>query len=153
SQSNSRKRLCCRAGRICMWSYRFGSAPPRGSDDEDQPALVVGGRRRMMSLSWVHFGLLAALVCALVMPIPEPMPRNERSTAWAMRTGHAGGDRALAFAPDGRKLAAGGDQGVVLGELDDGAVQELLGASARGVLCVAFSPDGATLAAGDCEFA
>jgi WD40 repeat protein len=134
-----------------MLSRHFGSPKPQDSPDNDQPAPVVGRRLRLMSLSWVQVGLLAVLVCAVVVRIPEPTPKNERSPAWAIRTGHAGGDRALAIAPDGRKLAAGGDQGVVLWELDNGGEKELSGASARAVICVAYAPDGATPAAGDCD--
>jgi WD40 repeat protein len=53
----------------------------------------------------------------------------------------------MAFAPDGRRLATGGDDGaVVLWEVGRGAERDLPGEARRTVLSLAFSPDGATLA-------
>jgi WD40 repeat protein len=132
-----------------MLSRHFGSSRPRGFRDDDKRAPVAGRRLRLMSVSWVQAGLLAVLVCGLVILSPEPTPHNARSPVWAALTGCPRGVRALAFAADGQKLAAGGDQGVVLWELGESVEQKLSGASVRGVLCIAFAPDGATLAAGD----
>jgi WD40 repeat protein len=101
-------------------------------------------------LGWAQVAFLAALAAALAVITSEPAPHQGDAPAWAMRTGHPQGVQALAFAPDVRRLAIGGDDGaVVLWELGRGAERELPGDPAGAVLSLAFSPDGATLAAGD----
>jgi WD40 repeat protein len=63
--------------------------------------------------------------------------------------GHPGAVRALAFSPDNKALASGGDDGIVLlWEAGSGEQRGLLTGHTGAVLAVAFSPDGATLASG-----
>jgi WD40 repeat protein len=94
--------------------------------------------------------LLAALVLALVVCSREPRPRGPGSPIWPSLTGHPQWVRALAFAPDGLRLATtGGDDGtVVVWAVGRGLARELGDEPVPTVCCLAFSPDGATLAAG-----
>jgi serine/threonine protein kinase/WD40 repeat protein len=80
---------------------------------------------------------------------PVPGVRN-----WTIETrGHRGEVWALAFRPDGRLLAAGGEDGVVrLWHVDDGRLVRLLIVPKRPVVepvrTLTWSPDGKVLAAG-----
>jgi hypothetical protein len=68
--------------------------------------------------------------------------------------GHGGWVWSVAFSPDGKMLAAGGDGGTVhLWEVSTGAQARVLKGKVGSVWSVAFSPDGKTLAAGgdDCK--
>jgi WD40 repeat protein/serine/threonine protein kinase len=61
--------------------------------------------------------------------------------------GHTGSIHAVAFSPDGTKLAsAGSDQDVRIWSVATGEVSMHLGGHSGAVLCLAFSPDGKTLA-------
>lgn len=65
--------------------------------------------------------------------------------------GHAGGPNALAFSPDGRRLASGGaDHAVMVWDLATASEPRRLLGHSRAINDVAFSPDGTLLAsAGD----
>jgi WD40 repeat protein len=67
----------------------------------------------------------------------------------AVLAGHPGGSRCVAFAPDGRVLASGGDDGLVrLWEVHSGQERVALEWHLDSVCSVAFAPDGMTLATG-----
>jgi WD40 repeat protein len=86
-------------------------------------------------------GILVIMTC-------EPESRDQESPAWSRATRHAQGIRALAFSADGRALATGGDDGVVIWEVGKGALKVLARDRPSRVQCLAFSADGSILAAG-----
>ena len=95
-------------------------------------------------------GCLCAVVMTLFVLALEPAPADVPA-AWSIHAGH--GVRAVAFAPDSRRLATGGDDGsVVLWEVGKGVEKVLSHDPQSAVLCVAFSPDGTTLATGHGNF-
>ena len=105
-------------------------------------------RRAISSLLWM--GCLCAIVTTLFVLALDPAPA-ELPVAWSIDTGH--GIRAVAFAPDSRRLATGGEDGsVVLWEVGKGVEKVLSHDPKSAVLCVAFSPDGTTLATGHSNF-
>jgi WD40 repeat protein len=103
---------------------------------------------RLPILSWFQTGLLMVLVVTSVLLTRAPALPEESSPAWSMPTGHPqGGVQAVAFAPDGRRLATGGvDGSVVIWEMGNGAQEELSDHPQSRIVGLAFSPDGTTLA-------
>ena len=113
----------------------------------DMQAPTAGRPIRLSVLSSAQAGVVAVLAFALVVYLHEPTIVNDESPSWSSPGGHQGGIRAVAFSPEGRRLATGGDDGSVLvREVGRGGAHELGGTTP--VSCLAFSPDGATLAAG-----
>jgi len=106
-------------------------------------ARLVGHRDEVGVLAWSRAGVLASA------------GRDERVLVWDVATrqvlrelgGHGAWLGALAWSPDGRRVAtAGGDKRVHVWEVASGREQVLEGGHAEGVMAVAWSPDGAWLA-------
>jgi WD40 repeat protein/serine/threonine protein kinase len=95
-------------------------------------------------------------------PAPQayPMPAATAPTVYlGMRSpgyeppngviGHSGRVTSVAFSPDGKMIASGGlDEIVMLWSIGDGSLVKVFKGHARGVSSLAFSPDGKTLAVG-----
>ncbi|MEY9862660.1 serine/threonine protein kinase [Catenulispora sp. GAS73] len=94
-------------------------------------------------------------------PEPEPKPDPEsvreskpvqkqptwRNAGTIILTGHTKAVRSLAFSPDGRTLASGGNDGTIrVWNVATGTLRGALAAHTGGVVELAFSPDGATIA-------
>jgi len=135
-------------------SNRMVSEPRSpGSFQDDKPAAATGRRICLAMVGWAQMGILATLVCALAVYTSEPAHPHGGSPVWAAPTGHPQGIRAMAFAPDGRRLATGGADGVVLWEVGRGVEKELRADPSWAVISITFAPDGATLAVGDLDSA
>jgi WD40 repeat protein len=90
-------------------------------------------------------GLLALILLAPLAIRSE----SEPSAAWTIPTGHPAPVRAVAIAPDGRRIATAGSVGdVVLWEVGRGLERELPGEPSDAMYSLGFSPDGALLAVG-----
>src|SRR5581483_3992692 len=110
------------------------------------PRLSLTGTRAAATLTpMTRAALAAALAAVLAGCVPASVQQGgvvESIRAYA-------GVNSLSFSPDGKRLAAGADDGVVrVWRLPEGElVRELTGHS-EGVYAVVFSPDGKTLASG-----
>ena len=86
-----------------------------------------GGKRDLRGFEWYHLW---------------KMCRGDRQTL----SGHEGPVRAVVFSPDGKLLATGGGNAVILWEVETGQPQTTFRPEIEEVWALDFSPDGRTLA-------
>jgi WD40 repeat protein len=118
--------------------------------DGDGPPSRGGQALRLPALNWIQTSLLAAFALIVIAWMTEPTRENEESPVWSSPTRHPRGSLwTLSFAPDGRSLVSGGNDGaLVLWETGKGIKADLSSDSLGIVHCAAFSVDGSTLAVG-----
>jgi hypothetical protein len=133
---------CPRAG---LYGWKHGRTPNASGG-----ALACPGERtaRNTSAAAVVAFSLAFFVILRTLPA-EP---SESEIARRLLAGHTGEVLALAFAPDSRLLASGGDdQAIRLWEPSTGREPTLLRGYAGPVRSIAFSPSGRLLASGSSD--
>jgi WD40 repeat protein len=134
-----------RHGAVAVWDVQTGKLRSRF----DRHGAIIAG----LAFSPTNRSLAVALL-----PAPgSSSPEASRVLLWdvvsreqtATLPGHANGTRCVGFAPDGRILASGGEDGLVrLWDTNTGEERIGLEWHLDTVCSVAFAPDGMTLASG-----
>jgi len=93
-------------------------------------------------LSKSIISLLMIGVCLIAQDEVQPM---------MVLQGHTGCVNSVAFSPDGKLLASGGDERIYLWNVSDGSIKYVLRDHKGSVNSVAFSPDGSLLASGSSD--
>ena len=95
----------------------------------------------LLLLAMFQAGFLLACVGIVSVWTAEPTASVGKSPSWSIATGHMHGVKAVAFSPDGRRLATGGeDASIVLWEIGKGIDQVLPCHQPGRILALAFSP-------------
>ena len=100
----------------------------------------------LLSLAWLLVGALFVQESRAEDYTRWHLP--ERALARLGKGSIGGGDRALAYSPDGARLAVASSIGIWLYDADTGAEIALFTGPRAWVTSVSFSPDGTTLASG-----
>jgi WD40 repeat protein len=135
-----------------MPRHSFVENHPPGSGAWEASTSFANHRVLLAIISLFQTGILPALGVGIAVLTREPVSKDEQSPVWSIPAGSLQ-VRSAEFAPDGRRLEMGGENGdVVLWEVGEGVEKVLCHDRQGRITCVAFSPDGFTLAAGGTDF-